>query len=78
MHRLGGTHAHSRFEAELEELTRVLRSYGVLTGDNLKQFSRAALWSGPRFERVLTVGIEQGRIRRLGDDLYELAAGHRS
>lgn len=72
MQALGGTHAHSRMEAELEELTKVLRGFGVLTYDNLKELSGARRWCGPHFERVLQEGIRDGRIRRLGAELYEL------
>ncbi len=73
MQQLGGTHAHSRMEAELEELTKVLRSFGVLTYHNLKELSGARRWGGPHFDHVLHEGIRAGRIRKLGDELYELA-----
>jgi hypothetical protein len=72
MQGLGGNCAHSRMEAELEELTRVLRGFGVLTHDNLKELSGARNWSGPHFESVLCEGVRHGRIRRLGAELYEL------
>lgn len=78
MQELGGTHAHNRLEAELEELTKVLRGFGVLTHDRLKELSGARRWSGPHFERVLQEGIRDGRIRRLGDDLYELDESSRA
>jgi len=72
MPRLGGTRAHSRYEAEMDELTRVLRSYGVLTGHWLRELSGARHWDGPIFEAVLCDAIRRGRIRKLGEDLYEL------
>jgi hypothetical protein len=75
MDRLGGAHANTRFEAELDQMTRVLRSYGVLTDENLKRLSRAEHWKGPKFERVLQEGIRQDRIRRLDEHLYELPDG---
>ena len=73
MPKLGGMKAHSRSEAEITELTRVLRSYGVLTGYWLKELSGAQHWEAPIFESVLCDAIRTGRIRKLGDDLYELA-----
>ncbi|HKN93575.1 MAG TPA: hypothetical protein VJU60_04510 [Thermoleophilaceae bacterium] len=76
MQALGGTRAHSRMEAELEELTRVLRSFGVLTYANLKELSGARRWTGPHFDYVLHVAIREGRIRKLGDELYELIDTH--
>lgn len=78
MQPLGGTHAHSRMEAELEELTKVLRGFGVLTYDHLKELSGARSWCGPRFDRVLRAGVRDGRIRRLGDQLYELDESYRA
>ena len=72
MPNFGGTRAHSRFEAELAELTKVLRSFGVLTHDNLRELSGARHWCGPRFETVLQEAVCDGRVRRLGRDLYEL------
>jgi len=76
MPNLGGTHARNRFEAELEELTRVLRGFGVLTYDNLKELSGARHWCGPTFDAVLREGVREGRIRQLGGILYELDEGH--
>jgi hypothetical protein len=56
----------------MEELTRVLGSFGVLTGGWLKELSHARHWDAPIFEAVLNDAIRRGRIRRLGKDLYEL------
>ena len=78
MQGLGGARAHNRMEAELEELTRVLRGFGVLTHDNLKELSGARNWSGPHFESVLCEGIRVGRILKLSDQLYELEESYRS
>jgi hypothetical protein len=71
--RLGGTHAHSRHEAEIAELTRVLRSYGVLTRDYLEELSGARHWDGAEFECALNDGVRAGRIKRLSPELYEVA-----
>ena len=68
----GGTHAHDRFEAEVESLARALRGYGVLTDERLKELSGARHWSEPIFEAALCEAVRRGRIRRLGDCLYEL------
>jgi hypothetical protein len=72
MPKLGGTHAHNRCEAEMDELTRVLGGFGVLTGHWLRELSGARHWDGPIFEAVLCDAIRTGRIRKLCDDLYEL------
>jgi hypothetical protein len=56
----------------MKDLTRVLRSYGVLTGERLREFSGGRHWEGPIFESVLCEAIRRGRIRKLGEDLYEL------
>lgn len=77
MDRLGGTHAKNRFEAEIEHVTRVLRSYGVLTDENLKRLAHAEHWKGPKFERVLEEGVRMDRIRKLDEHLYELPEGPR-
>ena len=74
--RLAGAHAHNRFEAELDELTNVLRGYGVLTYDNLKVLSRSDHWCGPTFDAVLHEAVAAGRIRKLGAELYELDEDH--
>ena len=72
MQRFRGAQAHNRTEAEMKELTRVLRSFGVLTGDWLKELSGARHWDAPIFEAVLNDAVRRGLIRRLGKDLYEL------
>ena len=68
----GRTHPHSRFEAEVECLERVLRGYGVLTHDRLRDLSGACHWSEPVYEAVLREAVRRRVIRRLGDELYEL------
>lgn len=70
---LGGDHAHTRHEAEIAELTRALRNYGVLTRDYLEELSGARRWSGATFDAALYDGIRAGRIKPLGGDLYEAA-----
>ena len=67
-----GTYAHTRSEAAVETLARVLGSYGVLTGEWLRELSGARFWRGPSFDAVLEEALRAGRIRRLGDGLYEL------
>jgi hypothetical protein len=75
--RLGGAHAHNRREAEIAELTRALRSYGVLTRDYLEELSGARHWARPDFEIALRDGVAAGQIRPLGGDLYEAAQPER-
>ena len=72
MQEIGGTHAHDRYEAEVQHLVRTLRSYGVLTTERLCEASGARNWHGGTFEGALSAAVRSGRFRRLGDDLYEL------
>jgi 3-phenylpropionate/trans-cinnamate dioxygenase ferredoxin reductase subunit len=64
---------HSRQEAELEDVVTALRGHGVLTRARLVEACGAAHWSEPGFARALDRALSSGRVRRLGDDLYELA-----
>jgi hypothetical protein len=64
---------HSRDEAEVEHLMRALRGYGVLTRAHLLDVGGAAHWPDSGFKRALAHAVSSGRIRRLGDDLYEIA-----
>jgi lipoyl-dependent peroxiredoxin len=65
---------HSRREAEVERIVRALRGYGVLTRARLLDVSGAAHWSDAGARRALADAVSSGRIRQLGDDLYEIAA----
>jgi osmotically inducible protein OsmC len=65
--------AHSRHEAEVEDVVRTLGRYGVLTRARLLDLCGAAHWSGGGGRRAVADAVSSGRIRRLGDDLYELA-----
>jgi hypothetical protein len=64
---------HSREEAEVEHLMRALRGYGVLTRAHLLDVCGAAHWPDSGFKRALAQAVSSGRIRHLGDDLYEIA-----
>jgi hypothetical protein len=56
---------------EIDELVRALQDIGVLTRDNLRERSGAAAWPDHDFDEVLKEGVRQGRIKALGDDLFE-------
>jgi hypothetical protein len=64
---------HSREEAEVEEIVRALRGYRVLTRARLADVCGAAHWSDSGFRRALAQAVSTGRVRRLGDDLYEIS-----
>ena len=66
------TRPHSRQEAEVEEIVRALRGYGVLTRARLLDVCRATHWSDAGAKRALARAVSTGRIRQLGDDLYEI------
>ena len=64
---------HSRQEAEVEAVVSALRGYGVLTRARLAEVCGAAHWSDAGFNRALGQALSSGRIRRLGDDLFEVS-----
>jgi hypothetical protein len=66
------TRLHSRQEAEVEDLVRALRGYGVLTRARLLDVCGATHWSDAGAKRALARAVSTGRIRQLGDDLYEI------
>jgi hypothetical protein len=57
---------------EVLDLVDALRSYGVLTRENLLARSGAAHWAEENFAAALRRGVESGAIKSLGDDLFEL------
>jgi hypothetical protein len=63
--------AHSRHEVEVEDIVRALRGYRVLTRDRLVEVCGAAHWSDAGFRQALARAVATGRIRQLGDELYE-------
>ena len=67
------TRPHSRQEAEIEDIVRALRGYGVLTHARLLDVCRATHWSDAGAKRALARAVSSGRVRQLGDDLYEIA-----
>ena len=62
---------HSRQEAEVEDIVHALRGYRVLTRARLAEICGAAHWSDPGFRQALARAVSTGRVRQLGDDLYE-------
>jgi hypothetical protein len=65
--------APGRQQAEVEDLVRALRGYGALTRAHLFEVCGAAHWPDSVAGRALARGVASGRIRHLGDDLYEAA-----
>jgi hypothetical protein len=63
-----GSRSHA--EARQRKLQRTLQSYGVLTGERLREAAGAESWRTP-FELTLKRAISAGRVRRLSEDLYE-------
>jgi hypothetical protein len=64
---------HSRQEAEVEDIVHALRGYRVPTRARLREVCGAAQWSDSGFKRALTYAVSTGKVRQLGDDLYEIA-----
>jgi len=65
--------SQSRGEVEVEDVVSALRGSGVLTHARLVDVCEAAHWSDHGFKRALDNAVSTGRVRRLGDDLYEAA-----
>jgi hypothetical protein len=63
----------TRTDQEVDDLVRALQSYGVLTRANLRTRSGASEWPDNSFEVVLRRGLDNGRIKQLGD-LFEVGA----
>ena len=64
---------HSREEAEVDDIVHALRGYRVLTRARLREACGAAHWSDSGFKHALARAVSTGRVRQLGDDLYEIA-----
>lgn len=64
--------AHTRQDAEVDDIVRALRGYGVLTRARLVDVSGAAQWSDRGANRAIARAVSSGRVRRLGDELYEI------
>jgi hypothetical protein len=62
-----------RLEAEVQEIERVLRGYGVLTRERLEEICHARRWREPLFDSALSSAVARGAVLKLTDDLYELA-----
>lgn len=61
--------------ARQRKLRKTLVSYGVLTRGNLRELTGAEHWEVV-FDLVLLRAVAAGRVRRLGDDLYEAGPTH--
>ena len=68
----GSEERPARIDYEVDDLVRVLRDYGVLTRDDLRERSGARDWSDDSFAAVLARGVAEGSINDLGDGLFEL------
>ena len=63
-------------EAGVQRLERVQRSYGPLTREMLCELAGARRWpDGAAFDAVLEDAVAAGRVRPLGDVLFEAADG---
>lgn len=70
--------AHSYNEARGEEVVHALRSYGVLTHDRLCEIVNGHEWREGDFDVCLAKLCRDGRVTRLGDELYELSETERA
>lgn len=58
----------------VHELVDTVEPFGVLTRQQLESRSHADRWRSVSFELALDSAVEQGVLRRLGGDLYEIPA----
>jgi hypothetical protein len=56
---------------EVDELVKALRSFGVLTREDLLESSGARHWAGSTFDSALRRGTAAGSIKDLGAGLFE-------
>lgn len=72
---LVGSHSgpHTRQDAEVEDIVRALRAYGVLTRSRLLDVSGAARWPDRGANRAIARAVSSGRVKRLDAELYEIA-----
>ena len=59
-------------DPEQADLIRTLRSYGVLTREELLERSRARDWPDQGFSTALGRGVAEGTIKELDAGLFEL------
>lgn len=77
--RRGHVSARNRLDAEVEDIVRALRSYGVLTKERLEEIAGAGYWrTDVSFDAALHDAIAHGRVRQLSPRLYELTEDERS
>ena len=69
-------HEQAVIEAEVRDLTRAIRPYGVLRHDALAHVAGAARWRG-NFDRALQVAVEEGRLDARPLGFYADAGHHR-
>jgi uncharacterized caspase-like protein len=64
--------------AGVDEIVHALRGLGVMTRDGLARAVHADSWRTTDFGSALRAAEHEGRVRRLGDDLYELTEQERA
>jgi hypothetical protein len=64
---------HTRQEAETEDIVHALPSHGVLARARLLDICGAAHWSDSGADQAVAHARSSGRIRQVGDDLYQTA-----
>lgn len=62
-----------RLDAEVHEIERTLRGYGVLTKGKLAELCGGRRWREPLLSTALAAAVERGSVVRLSDELYEAA-----
>ncbi len=65
---------HGRLDAEVEDIIATLRRYGTLTRPRLADLCGAEHWSDPTFARALALAVSGGKVRPIGNEVYETTA----
>jgi hypothetical protein len=64
--------------AAVDDVCRALRSYGVLTHHGLEEVCHTDRWHDTNLNGALANARRAGRVRFLGDGLYELTEAERT
>ena len=59
-------------EAEVREIVRVLKPYGVLDRDTIAERCHARTWQEGDFDQALATAVRSGAVEALPDDFYKL------
>jgi hypothetical protein len=68
-------HSDALLREAAHRLADTIAPYRVLTRGNLAELSGMSQWNTVKFDRALRWAVDHDLVRRLDDDLYEIAPG---